>query len=66
MLGNNIYEICLLFKKMTVEPFCHGTYQGTEFTPVTFEIAQKQKVALCLCKATGNAHFFCDRAHTSL
>lgn len=47
------------------QPFCNGSHQGTEFTPLQFEIAEQKQVALCNCKHTGNPPF-CDGAHTKL
>ncbi|MFQ3619138.1 MAG: CDGSH iron-sulfur domain-containing protein [Cyanobacteriota bacterium] len=47
------------------QPFCDGSHQGTEFTPLAFEVSETQKVALCLCKHTGNAPF-CDGSHAKL
>ncbi len=32
------------------QPFCDGSHQGTDFTPLAFEITETQKVAFCLCK----------------
>ncbi|HAA27317.1 MAG TPA: hypothetical protein DCE56_06095 [Cyanobacteria bacterium UBA8553] len=34
----------------------------TDFVPTKFEVTEKKKVALCLCKHTGNAPF-CDGSH---
>ncbi|WP_072622307.1 CDGSH iron-sulfur domain-containing protein [Spirulina major] len=47
------------------QPFCDGGHQGTDFTPVKFELESAQKVALCNCKHSANKPF-CDGAHTSL
>ena len=47
------------------QPFCDGSHQGTEFTPMEFVIEEKKKVALCQCKHTGNPPF-CDGTHTKL
>ncbi|WOB43593.1 CDGSH iron-sulfur domain-containing protein [Thermoleptolyngbya oregonensis NK1-22] len=47
------------------QPFCDGSHQGTDFTPLAFEITETQKVALCLCKHTGNEPF-CDGSHAGL
>lgn len=47
------------------QPFCDGSHQGTDFTPVSFEISEKQSVALCNCKHTNNPPF-CDGTHASL
>jgi CDGSH-type Zn-finger protein len=47
------------------QPFCDGSHQGTEFTPVAFELTEKKSVALCLCKYTKNIPY-CDGSHTRL
>lgn len=47
------------------QPFCNGSHKGTDFKPVTFEMAEQKQVALCLCKATGHVPF-CDGAHKNL
>jgi CDGSH-type Zn-finger protein len=49
----------------TNQPFCNGGHKGTEFTPVAFEITEKQTVAVCQCKYTANAPF-CDGSHIKL
>jgi CDGSH-type Zn-finger protein len=51
--------------KSNKQPFCDGSHQGTEFTPMAFVIEEKKKVALCQCKHTGNPPF-CDGTHTKL
>jgi CDGSH-type Zn-finger protein len=47
------------------QPFCDGGHQGTDFTPVKFELEAAQKVALCNCKHSANQPF-CDGAHAAL
>lgn len=47
------------------QPFCNGAHQGTSFTPLKFDLAEKQQVALCNCKYTTNPPF-CDGSHTKL
>ena len=47
------------------QPFCDGSHQGTDFTPMQFEVTEKKKVALCQCKQTNNAPF-CDGTHAKL
>ena len=46
------------------QPFCDGSHQGTDFTPVVFK-AEGVKVALCMCKKT-NGSPFCDGSHANL
>jgi len=47
------------------QPFCDGSHQGTDFTPMEFAIQQKRKVSLCQCKHTGTPPF-CDGSHKRL
>jgi CDGSH-type Zn-finger protein len=47
------------------QPFCDGSHQGTEFTPVKLEITEAGQVALCGCKHTANQPF-CDGSHNKL
>ena len=47
------------------QPFCDGAHEGTEFRPVSLEIAEKKRVALCGCKRTGREPH-CDGSHSSL
>jgi CDGSH iron-sulfur domain-containing protein 3 len=49
----------------TSQPYCDGSHQGTEFTPVKFTIEETKKVALCQCKYSANQPF-CDGAHSKL
>jgi len=51
--------------KSANQPFCDGSHEGTDFTPQTFEITEKQTVALCQCKHTKNPPF-CDGTHKNL
>ena len=47
------------------QPFCDGSHQGTEFTPLQFTIDQPKHVALCQCKHTTHAPM-CDGSHARL
>jgi CDGSH-type Zn-finger protein len=47
------------------QPFCDGSHQGTDFTPVAFEVDEKKKYGLCGCKHTKNPPF-CDATHKEL
>lgn len=47
------------------QPYCDGSHQGTEFTPIEEEITEAKKVAWCGCKHSGNKPF-CDGAHAKL
>lgn len=51
--------------KSTNGTFCEGLHTGTGFSPLKFEIAEKQQVALCRCKHTHNPPF-CDGTHKTL
>ncbi|BBA33634.1 zinc finger CDGSH-type domain-containing protein [Methylocaldum marinum] len=47
------------------QPFCDGSHQGTEFSPVAFELTEAKKVWLCGCKHTEKQPM-CDGAHAKL
>ena len=47
------------------QPYCDGSHQGSDFTPVKFTISEGKKVALCLCKNTKDAPY-CDGSHSQL
>jgi len=47
------------------QPYCDGSHEGTDFTPVEFTLDEKKEVALCQCKHTGTAPY-CDGAHKEL
>jgi CDGSH-type Zn-finger protein len=47
------------------QPYCDGSHQGSDFTPLAFELKESQKVALCNCKYTQNSPF-CDGGHAQL
>ncbi len=47
------------------QPFCDGSHEGSEFSPIELVLDKKQKIALCQCKRTGNAPR-CDGSHKSL
>ena len=47
------------------QPFCDGSHQGTEFTPVKLELDAPGKVALCGCKQTKDQPR-CDGSHSNL
>jgi mannose-6-phosphate isomerase-like protein (cupin superfamily)/CDGSH-type Zn-finger protein len=48
------------------QPFCDGSHQGTEFTPVKFVAgSHDEELLFCACKQTRERPF-CDGAHTNL
>jgi len=47
------------------QPFCDGSHQGTDFTPVKLEITEAKKVWLCGCKMSSDAPF-CDGTHNKV
>ena len=47
------------------QPFCDGSHQGSEFTPIAFEIKETREVGLCQCKRTATPPF-CDGKHKNL
>jgi len=47
------------------QPFCDGSHQGTDITPLEFTLDKEEKVALCQCKRTKNPPF-CDGSHNDL
>jgi CDGSH-type Zn-finger protein len=47
------------------QPFCDGSHQGTDFSPVVFELTEAKKVWLCGCKHTEKQPM-CDGAHGKL
>jgi CDGSH iron-sulfur domain-containing protein 3 len=51
--------------KSAKQPFCDGSHQGSEFTPVTYEATATKTVYFCGCKATAKAPL-CDGTHNTL
>lgn len=51
--------------KSANQPFCDGSHQGTEFTPLPFDVSEKKEVWLCQCKHTKNKPY-CDGTHRNL
>lgn len=44
------------------QPFCDGSHQGTEFTPLPVKIETKEKKFWCICKQSKNTPY-CDGSH---
>lgn len=51
--------------KSTTQPYCDGSHQRTEFTPLQIDILENNKVAWCACKHSNNKPF-CDGIHKTL
>ncbi|VAV83004.1 Glutamate synthase [NADPH] large chain [hydrothermal vent metagenome] len=47
------------------QPFCDGSHEGTDFTPLKFTIDKKKVVPMCMCRHTESPPF-CDGAHSKL
>jgi CDGSH-type Zn-finger protein len=47
------------------QPFCDGSHQGSEFSPVEFKLEEKKKVWLCGCKHSAKPPY-CDGTHSKL
>ncbi len=47
------------------QPFCDGSHQTTEFSPLPFEVTEAKKYPLCQCKRTTTPPY-CDGTHKEL
>ena len=47
------------------QPFCDGSHEGSDFSPVEFKVEKRRKMVLCLCKYTKKPPL-CDGSHTDL
>ena len=47
------------------QPFCDGSHQGTDFTPLKYDAAKDETLYFCGCKKTAAAPF-CDGTHNKL
>lgn len=63
-LAPGTYWWCTCGRSAT-QPFCDGSHEGTEFTPLQFEVEQEREVFLCQCKHTRTAPH-CDGSHKDL
>ncbi len=46
------------------QPFCDGSHQGSEFSPVKYEADKDKKVFFCGCKISANSPL-CDGSHNN-
>lgn len=51
--------------KSAKQPFCDGSHNGTDFTPIKFEATESKKVFFCGCKHTAGQPL-CDGSHNKL
>ncbi len=51
--------------KSGAQPFCDGSHQGSDFTPVKYKAEKTRTVFFCGCKITDKMPL-CDGAHTRL
>ena len=51
--------------KSADQPFCDGSHEGSEFTPVRYEAEEDTTLYFCGCKHTGGAPL-CDGTHNGL
>jgi CDGSH-type Zn-finger protein len=51
--------------KSNNQPFCDGSHQGSEFSPVEVNITEKKKYGLCGCKQSANQPM-CDGSHNNI
>jgi len=63
-LGPGKYWWCSCGKSAK-QPFCDGSHQGSEFSPVAIDITEKTKIGFCGCKKTKNAPR-CDGSHNKM
>lgn len=47
------------------QPFCDGSHEGTDITPLSYSAEDSKTLYFCGCKHTGGAPL-CDGAHKNL
>jgi CDGSH iron-sulfur domain-containing protein 3 len=47
------------------QPFCDGSHEGTEFTPLKYQASEDKTLYFCGCKHTAGAPL-CDGSHNKL
>ena len=55
------YYFCMCGKS-SKQPFCDGSHQGSDFTPLAFECDESKDYFLCQCKRSANKPY-CDGTH---
>ena len=55
------YYFCVCGKS-SKQPFCDGSHQGSEFTPMAFVCDESKDYFLCQCKYSNNKPY-CDGSH---
>ena len=51
--------------KSKSQPFCDGSHQDSEFTPVEYKATESETVYFCGCKQSSNQPL-CDGSHSNL
>ncbi|NOY73200.1 MAG: CDGSH iron-sulfur domain-containing protein [Gammaproteobacteria bacterium] len=51
--------------KSSKQPFCDGSHQGLDFSPIKFSLEKNQVVSLCGCKHAKKPPF-CDGSHNQI
>ena len=46
------------------QPFCDGSHEGTNFSPIVYKTGKTATVFFCGCKKTGNQPL-CDGSHSA-
>ena len=58
------YYFCMCGRS-SKQPFCDGSHQGTDFTPMAFECTESKNYFLCQCKLSDNKPY-CDGSHKAI
>ena len=62
--GGKKYFWCACGKSAR-QPFCDGSHEGTDFTPMSYTAQESRTLYFCGCKYTRGAPL-CDGSHNSL